>query len=950
MPLINTSVPNLIQGVSQQPPAARFAGQCEEQENALSTVAEGLKKRPNTRHIAKLLDTAIDTNSFVHFIDRDDAEKYVIIHNGVGIEGWNILSGAKCSIKLNDAEGVTTPITPPNYLNTSTPNTSLKALTVADNTFIVNKDVSVSKSLTKTAPLDTKGFTYISQGDYEKRYQINVGGNINGVGADNQATFEIDVESYLWYRGWEKFRVSGVTITNAGSGYSATTPDILELTYNWGSLGSTVYSSYNTISTEPVIRVTFEDDGTGNGTKKVATATVENVGAFAQHNAEVTGGSFSGNYNASINATVGGDVATGQEYTFSTLGDNDTKAYMSDTAEIATSLFDDSVYPDEFESQPLITSDAAGNIFTVGSNFNSPPLTATREGSTIIIESNISGADFTLTTSDGLAGNGIKAVYKRINAISDLPVSAPNNFVIEIVGDADIDQDNYWVKFTTNTDTSFGEGAWTETVCPNISEGLDVDTMPMSIRSLDLNELELVTLDFAKRKAGDEDTNPDPSFVGLSINDVVFFKNRLGFVTDDSVVFSEAGEFFNFYRTTVSSLLDSAPIDITVSSTKVTKLKSAVIFQENLMLFADNVQYVVKGGDLFTPKTVSVSASTHFSLDDNTDPLLIGSYVYFPFTRGEFTGVRELTLSATTETYDAVEITEHVPAYIPSDIIAMAGTTSEDVLALVSGKVNSDGTHHRNELYIYKYFWNNNQKVLSSWSKFNFTGEIRQMTFIGSTLYMVMVNNNQTHIVQMPLESGLTDDTGFNTHLDMRVKVATSQNTINIFLPWKASATDKVEVWTEDGAYLESTPTSFGLTLKQKISEDTNVWVGIPYNMKYTFSEQIFKAPAGKGTSPSDFTKLMLRNLALFYNDTAAFKVKVTPNFRPEVTSEFSSTVIGASTIGSLPLDSGSFRTSLFTKAEDTSISIESDSALPCSFQSAEFEAFTHPRSNRYNS
>jgi hypothetical protein len=46
MPLINTSVPNLIQGVSQQPDASRFAGQCEEQENALSSVADGLKKRP----------------------------------------------------------------------------------------------------------------------------------------------------------------------------------------------------------------------------------------------------------------------------------------------------------------------------------------------------------------------------------------------------------------------------------------------------------------------------------------------------------------------------------------------------------------------------------------------------------------------------------------------------------------------------------------------------------------------------------------------------------------------------------------------------------------------------------------------------------------------------------------------------------------------------------------
>lgn len=754
MPLINTAVPNLIQGVSQQPDSSRFDGQCEEQENALSSVADGLRKRPATQHVAKLLDEAISKDSFVHFINRDDDEKYVVIHTGTGIEAWNVVSGGKCRIN-----GALDPLTPPSYLATDNPRESLKALTVADNTFIVNKDISVGLSQTKTAPLDKKGFVYIAQGDYEKKYQVNVGGNINGTVPSNQATFDIAVEGYHWYKGWEKFRVANVSITNAGSGYPATTPDILELSYNWGSLGSTVYASYTSIDIEPVIQVTFEDDGTvdadgvSNGTKRVATATVVTVGKFAQHNAQVTGASFANNYSASITGTVAGDVIGGTEYSFSTVSDVDTKSYLADTTEIATSLFDDSAYPADFAAQPFITADAAGNIFTTGTTFTDPPLTAAREGGTIIVEHNKTDGDFTLTTEDGLAGNGIKAVYKRIDSLLDLPLKAPNNFVVEVVGDADLDQDNYWVRFTTNNGTDFGDGAWEEYVAPNVSDGLDASTMPMTIRSTNFNTLEIETLDYAKRTAGDEDTNPNPSFVGLGINDIVFFKNRLGFITNETVVFSEAGEFFNFFRTTVSSLLDSAPIDITVSSTKVTKLKSATIFQENLMLFADNVQFVMKGGDLFTPKTVSISPTTNFSLDGDVSPIPIGSYIYFPFNRGDHTGLRELSLSANTETYDAVEVTEHVPSYIPSDIIDMAGTTSEDIIVLQSGKEYSDGTNARNCLYIYNYFWNNNQKVLSAWSKFDFTGEIRGMEFIESSLYFVIAHHNQTQLVSMPLES-----------------------------------------------------------------------------------------------------------------------------------------------------------------------------------------------------
>jgi len=919
MPLINTSVPNLIQGVSQQPDATRFDGQCEEQENALSSVAEGLKKRPNTRHVARLLETAIDADSFVHFINRDDNEKYVVIHTGSGIEAWNIVTGVKCLMN-----GSTSPLTPPTYLQTSTPRESLKALTVADNTFIVNKEVSVSLSQTKTPALEKKGFVYIAQGDYEKKYEVTVGGNISGTTSSSTATFQVNVESYYSHTVWERFRISGVTILNAGSGYPANSPTTLNLDFNWGTLGQTSNgTTWSDINVNPQIDVTFS-----NG--QVSSATVVTAGSFGQHDAQATGGSFADNYSASITATVQGDLVTGTDYVFLTTGSRNTVAADADTTNIATSLFNATYAASSFSTVPISTNPP----------FNGSSMITSKEGNTIIIQHIGASGDFTLETADGLGGAGIKAVYKRIDALSDLPTKAPNNFVVEVVGDADLNQDNYWVKFTTNSGSDFGEGAWEETVAPNISDGFNVNSMPMTIRSTNLNTLEVVALDYTKRAAGDEETNPNPSFVGKTINDVVFFKNRLGFITDDSVVFSEAGEFFNFYRTTVSSLLDSAPIDITVSSTKVTNLKSATIFQENLMLFADNVQFVMKGGDLFTPKTVSVSPTTNFSLDDSVAPTPLGSYVYFPFTRGSYTGLRELALSGNTETYDAVEVTEHVPAYIPSNIIAMAGTTSEDVIALLSA-------NKKDSLYIYNYFWNNNQKVLSAWSKFTFTGEIRGIEFIDSTLYAVITNNGETNLVEMPLESGLKDNAGYVTHLDSRVSTTVDIGSSTITLPYTPED-NSVQVYTTDGLALNCTNSGSTVTLSSPVSADTDVWVGLPYTMKYTFSEQLFKAKAGNGKSPSNAAKMLIRNGSLYYDKSAYFKVKVTPKFRDTYENIFTPDVVGSSTLGSLSLDSGFYRFPVFTKPQDTTITIENESALPSTFQSAEFESFVHSRSNRY--
>ena len=80
MPLITTSVPNLVQGVSQQPDNLRYPGQAEEQINALSSVVDGLNKRPHTEYVANL-NTSLQDDALVHFVDRDPLNKHAMIFN-----------------------------------------------------------------------------------------------------------------------------------------------------------------------------------------------------------------------------------------------------------------------------------------------------------------------------------------------------------------------------------------------------------------------------------------------------------------------------------------------------------------------------------------------------------------------------------------------------------------------------------------------------------------------------------------------------------------------------------------------------------------------------------------------------------------------------------------------------------------------------------------------------
>ena len=146
MPLINTSLPNLIQGVSQQPDATRFSGQCDAQVNFMSSVVDGLTKRNGTRFVQRLgaADLTLSGDSFIHFINRSETERYVMMHNGTKLYVYNVLSGDEASI--NGATGGYT--TAGTYLDvsgsTKTARDTLRATTVADGTFVVNRDATVT--------------------------------------------------------------------------------------------------------------------------------------------------------------------------------------------------------------------------------------------------------------------------------------------------------------------------------------------------------------------------------------------------------------------------------------------------------------------------------------------------------------------------------------------------------------------------------------------------------------------------------------------------------------------------------------------------------------------------------------------------------------------------------------------------------------------------------------
>ena len=274
MPLINTSLPNLVQGVSQQPATLRFEGQCEEQINALSSVADGLKKRPNTRYLTNLLSSAIADEAFVHFINRDKNEKYVLIINTNVAQVFNILNFASVT-----TTGSTT-YSSSDYLYVAPvtkPKDVLKALTVGDTTFILNTSVDVDRTATKSAALVNKALVFIKQGDFKTRYNItlkkggntikasyysgDVGGN-GATGINSQAGLIAKNLNAALDTALGQVSGNGFTVTDIGTVTNATTGQVIDADDGGSAATSFEYPLFE-ISHSSSFEITVSDSKSG---------------------------------------------------------------------------------------------------------------------------------------------------------------------------------------------------------------------------------------------------------------------------------------------------------------------------------------------------------------------------------------------------------------------------------------------------------------------------------------------------------------------------------------------------------------------------------------------------------------------------------------------------------------------------------------------------------------
>ena len=319
------------------------------------------------------------------------------------------------------------------------------------------------------------------------------------------------------------------------------------------------------------------------------------------------------------------------------------------------------------------------------------------------------------------------------------------------------EEDELYVRRSYGSD---GPGAWYEVAKPGLPNIINHYSMPHQIRRVGSGrqtEFLVQPINWSDRMAGDEITNPTPRFCsvikkqrtpdGLTneevaekrfISNAIFYRNRLCFLTADAIVMSQPmqnvkDERFDFWKKTATTLIDTDPIDMIVTSKNPTKLYDAIVVNNGLLLFSSSQQYLLSTQqDILSPKTAEVNEISSYRFNPATSPVSMGTTVGFLSNAGVNSRLFEMTNISRDQEAEVLEQSKIIADIIPRDLNLL--THSKENTLLIAGE------YLDRELWIYRYFNDGVERKQSAWVRWELTGDLVYHTIIDDVLFIIVRN------------------------------------------------------------------------------------------------------------------------------------------------------------------------------------------------------------------
>ena len=404
----------------------------------------------------------------------------------------------------------------------------------------------------------------------------------------------------------------------------------------------------------------------------------------------------------------------------------------------------------------------------------------------------------------------------EVQDITLLPDQCHHHYRVKVANSGSL-EDDYYVRFVGANDTD-GQGTWEEWRDPGVETTINADTMPhIMFRQSDGSFLVCPT-QYDERQVGDTLTNPTPSFIGNTINNITLFRNRLGLLSRQNLILSRPGDFFNFFVATALAITAKDPIDLSAASPNPATLFDSIEVNTGLVLFSRTEQFMLTtDNDVLSPETAKINFVSSFNYNEDVSPFSLGTTIGFLNDEGSNTRLYEMSNPPREGQPEVIEQSKIISNLYPTGINRIA-TSKNNTIVLTAASGTKD-------IFGYRYYNTTERRLQSAWFKLRMTGDVIYHTIIRDTYWAVIRNLDTTHnpdvniVTIQKMELKQNDGTvtvnnatqGIITYLDNKREIPSADLTYDA----GTDTTTFTLPWTYDQTKFNATTFATGLTVFQ---------------------------------------------------------------------------------------------------------------------------------------
>lgn len=781
MAAVSQKIPNLLGGVSQQPDPVKLPGQVRSADNVYLDPTFGCRKRPGSEYISTLAGAGdpIPEDARWFPIFRDNNERYAVAlytNPALALRVWDLNDGSERTVAISESAQA--------YFSGANQNT-VEQISIADYTLLTNVNAEVSMNTDTSDEAEKAALVSVDQVAYNTTYNIDLAKD--GDSAPNKVYTATGIEiipgSYERDDGGSCSESGAQIFTQSGSGKSGLSFRVVNQCTPYLVGGNTLQRRVKSvdflsppnnikearaitqfdgfkgdwIAGFPLFKCDVFDSVWQDRASRIDETVVDDhfgqVIIREEEQRQFSDAKYLSRHRVDVqllNGGVGwrvGDTTTvsmnGRSYTVRVTSERFTYAYNSAGTASFTTPVDSSTGILDIGAVVNGLATAVNGV----ANFSAEVV------GNIIKITRTDGREFNLSVRGGVTNKAMTVIKGLARDVSELPTQCFDGYLVKVNNTEDAEADDYYVKFEAEAPGIPGAGSWTETVAPGIKTTINSSTMPHALVRQADGSFTLDALNtsnafggWAQREVGDEKTNPEPTFVGRGVSNMFFFANRLGFLSEDAVIMSQPGDYFNFFSGSAIAVSDADPIDLTASSTIPAILKGVVGTPKGLVLFAERSQFLLSSNEIsFASSTVKMTEISNYFYRSKVLPLNSGVSVSFISESQTYSKVMEMAVDSVENRPQVADITRVIPEYLPPNFIWGEVLPNNNML------VYGEGTE---EVFVFKFFNNGDERQLAGWTRWIYPCKVKLFAAEDDLFYTVQYDGTK----YLLCKSELTDD------------------------------------------------------------------------------------------------------------------------------------------------------------------------------------------------